>query len=182
MFLQVGKSHIENGEYQDAVQWFERARTRMRPHGSRALLLVSLVSSLMALLKPFMNLQQISGWKFDDLDLTIRQSLCEAVFAAGRIKEAGESLLIMIHAMDKDTYMTRPVRSWVSGELCSLHFSPVNFIFLHRFLATISLRPRDKWQYKSPIAILYVSFARVGHLKIGRQFMERCLGFGTQSE
>ena len=56
------------------------------------------------------NLWQISGWNFDNLDITVRQRLCEALYAAGRIKEAGESLLNIINIVDEDI--------WVSGKLC----------------------------------------------------------------
>ncbi|KAN0080388.1 hypothetical protein V8E55_009954 [Tylopilus felleus] len=58
---------------------------------------------------------QISGWKFDELDLTIRQLLCEALYVAGHIKEARESLLNVVDTVDKELYMTRrPATTWVS--------------------------------------------------------------------
>ena len=31
---------------------------------------------------------QITGWKFDDLGIKIRQQLCEALYAASRAKQA----------------------------------------------------------------------------------------------
>ena len=40
----------------------------------------------------------------------VRQRLCEAMYAAGRIKEAAESLLNIINIVDEDI--------WVSGKLC----------------------------------------------------------------
>ena len=61
------------------------------------------------------NLRQISGWKFDDLHITVGQRLCEALYAAGRIKEAGESLLNIVNTVDED--MTGPISTWVSGKL-----------------------------------------------------------------
>ena len=62
------------------------------------------------------HLWQISGWKFDDLDITIRQRLCEALYAAGRPKDAGESLLKTVNTFDEVVYMSEPVNKWVSGE------------------------------------------------------------------
>ena len=49
------------------------------------------------------------------MDITIRQRFCEALYAAGRIKEAGESLLDIAN---KDIYMTGPIVTWVSGKSC----------------------------------------------------------------
>ena len=60
----------------------------------------------------------MSGWKFDDLNITVRQRLCEALYAAGRIKEAGESLLNIVNTVDEGVYMTEPIVTWVAGKLC----------------------------------------------------------------
>ncbi|KAF8546584.1 hypothetical protein OG21DRAFT_1491063 [Imleria badia] len=60
------------------------------------------------------SLGGLSGWKFDDLDFTIHQRRCEALHAAGRIKEAGESLLSMLNTIDERIYGTEPVVTWVS--------------------------------------------------------------------
>ena len=48
----------------------------------------------------------------------LRQRLCEALYAAGRIKEAGESLLDLVNTVDEDVYMTGPILTWVSGKSC----------------------------------------------------------------
>ena len=64
------------------------------------------------------NLLQISGWNFDNLEITVRQRLCEALYAAGHIKEAGESLLNMANTVDEDVYRTGSIVTWVSGKLC----------------------------------------------------------------
>ena len=56
------------------------------------------------------------GWKFDNLHITVRQRLCEALYAAGRKKDAGESLLDVADTFDQDIYMSVPVVKWVSGE------------------------------------------------------------------
>ena len=50
--------------------------------------------------------------------MTVRQRLCEALYAAGRMKEVGESLLDLVNTVDEDVYMTGPVVTWVSGKLC----------------------------------------------------------------
>ena len=80
---------------------------------------------------------------FDDLDVTIRQRFCEALYAAGRIKEAGESLLNIVNTDDEDVYMTGPVVTWVSGKLCYL-FLRYDSTVRHRFLATMSLHCRKQ--------------------------------------
>lgn len=42
----------------------------------------------------------------------MRRRLCEALYGAGRIKEAGESLLNIVHNVDESIF------TWVSGKLC----------------------------------------------------------------
>ena len=143
MYLLLGNSRMETRDYEGAIRSFEHARDQMRSHPSRALSVVSLVSSFPAVLLPIemtCDLWQISGWSFDDFDITIRQRFCEALYAAGRIKEAGESLLNIVNTIDKDVSMTGPVVIWVSGKscypapvLCIRHFATD---FLERFLST----------------------------------------------
>jgi hypothetical protein len=121
MHLLLGNSRMENRDYTRAIRSFECARVQFRPHASRALAVVSLVSSPTAILQRIeiaRNLLQISGWNFDDLEITVRQRLCEALYAAGSIKEAGESLLNIVNTVDEDAYMTGPIITWVSGKLC----------------------------------------------------------------
>ncbi|KAF8547863.1 hypothetical protein OG21DRAFT_1449832 [Imleria badia] len=101
MHLLLGNSRMEDGDYKGAIQSFERARAQMRPHTSRALLVISL----------------ISGWSFHDLDITIRQRICEVLCAMGRIMEASECLLNIVSTVDEDMYTTRPVTTWVSDFL-----------------------------------------------------------------
>ena len=43
----------------------------------------------------------------------VRQGLCGALYAAGRIKEAAESLLNIVNTVDYDIYMTW---QWAVGE------------------------------------------------------------------
>jgi tetratricopeptide (TPR) repeat protein len=143
MYLLLGNLRMESGDYEGAIRSFERARAQIRPRTSRALLVVSLVSSLTAVLQRIemtYELWQISGWKFDDLDITVRQRLSEALYAAGRIKDAGESLLNIVNTVDEDVYMTGAIITWVSGKsrypippLCIPHFPPD---FLQRCLST----------------------------------------------
>ena len=52
--------------------------------------------------------------------MTVRQRLCDALCAAGRIKEAGKALLNMLIFFDEDVYMAEPVISWFSGRSCCL--------------------------------------------------------------
>lgn len=49
MHLSLGDLHVESSDYESAIQSFERARTQMRHHRSRPLLVVSLVRFLTAL-------------------------------------------------------------------------------------------------------------------------------------
>ena len=121
MYLLLGNSRLESGDYIGAIQLFERARVQTRYHASPGLSMVSLVSFLMAILKSTQtvrNIWQVSGWKFDDLAITVRQRLCEALYTAGRIKEAGECLLAIVNTVDEDVYMTGPFVAWMSGKSC----------------------------------------------------------------
>ena len=58
----------------------------------------------------------MSGWKFDNLHITVRQRLCEAIYVAGRRKDAEEALLEMINSFDEEVYTSEPITKWVSGE------------------------------------------------------------------
>ena len=66
----------------------------------------------------------MSGWKFDNLHITVRQRLCEVLYVAGRRKDANESLLEMVNSFDKEVYTSELITKWVSGEsiLCPLVF------------------------------------------------------------
>ncbi|KAG8214862.1 hypothetical protein J3R82DRAFT_10029 [Butyriboletus roseoflavus] len=98
MYLLLGSSRMKSRNYEDAIQSFERARTQMRHHESRQLLVISL----------------ISGWRFNDLEITIRQHLCESLYASGRARDGGESLLSMINTFDGVVYMSESITKWVS--------------------------------------------------------------------
>ena len=56
--------------------------------------------------------------------MMVRQCLCDALYAAGRIKEAGEALLNIVNFFNEDDYMAEPVVAWLSGELYSLISAP----------------------------------------------------------
>ena len=60
--------------------------------------------------------RQISGWKFDGLDITTQQNLCDALYASGRTKDASEALLKMVYTLDEAVYLSGPLIKWVSGE------------------------------------------------------------------
>ena len=49
----------------------------------------------------------------------IQKQLCEALYAAGRRKDAGESLLRMVSIVDEEVNVSGPIATWKSGELCS---------------------------------------------------------------
>ena len=57
----------------------------------------------------------MSGWRFDNLHITVRQRLCEALYIAGRGKDAEESLLEMVNSFE-EVYTSELITKWVSGE------------------------------------------------------------------
>ncbi|KAF8546305.1 hypothetical protein OG21DRAFT_1176634 [Imleria badia] len=95
MRLLFGNSCLERKDYEGAIQLFERAQTQIRFHESRRLWTISL----------------ISGWQFDDLEITIQRQLCEALYAAGRAKQAEDALLKMVNS---HTHITEPITAWIS--------------------------------------------------------------------
>ena len=114
MHLLLGNKHVENSNYDGAIQSFKNARIKLGYRTRQPLLIVSLVSQI---LSPCVEIDpeflQITGWNFDGLAITIQQRLCEALIAAGRAKEAGESILRMV---DQQINTTEPIKTWVSGE------------------------------------------------------------------
>ena len=52
----------------------------------------------------------------DNLDITIEQRLCEALYTAGRTKDPGESFLKMANTLDEERYMSGPLIKWIIGE------------------------------------------------------------------
>ncbi|KAF8129217.1 hypothetical protein EV363DRAFT_1169374 [Boletus edulis] len=101
MHLQLGNSHMESGDYESAIHSFELARSRMRYRVRLSFSIVSL----------------ISGWRFDDLAITIRQRLCEALYAAGHTMDAGKSLLELVDTVGDDVRMSVSMAEWISGKL-----------------------------------------------------------------
>ncbi|KAF8119884.1 hypothetical protein EV363DRAFT_1440067 [Boletus edulis] len=100
MHLQIGNSHMEGSDYESAIHSFELARSQM-PYRVRL---------------SFFIVSQISGWRFDDLGITIRQRLCEALYAAGRTMDAGKSLLELVDTVGKaNTHVEEA--EWVLGEV-----------------------------------------------------------------
>ena len=96
------------------------------------------------------HLRQISGWKFDDLDITIRRRLCEALHAAGRTNDAGESLSEIVNTVEEEVYSMRwPITPLVSGEICSTFSSSMYSKFHHRTLGTMSLHPQQNKHHGS---------------------------------
>ncbi|KAF8123581.1 hypothetical protein EV363DRAFT_1356177 [Boletus edulis] len=98
MYLLLGDSQMESGDYERAIQSFERARAQM-PHDIG---------------QPLFAISLVTGWKFDILDVMIQQRLCEALYTVGRIKDAGESLLEMVNTLEDKVYTSVPITKWVS--------------------------------------------------------------------
>ena len=117
MYLLLGNLHLESRHYEGAIRSFERAQAKMRHCTSQALVMVSLVGLPMAILHINItyDLWQVTGWKFDNLDIIIRQRLCEALYASGHAKRAGESLLEMTRLFNQEIYSSRDITRWISG-------------------------------------------------------------------
>jgi tetratricopeptide (TPR) repeat protein len=98
MYLMQGNLHMKRSNHESAIQSFERARAQLHDHRDPVPLVVSLMS----------------GWKFGDLHITVRQRLCEALYAAGRKMDASESLLELVNTFDEEVNSSVPVTKWVS--------------------------------------------------------------------
>ncbi|KAF8128156.1 hypothetical protein EV363DRAFT_1085280, partial [Boletus edulis] len=97
MHLLLGNSYIGCSDYEGAITSFERARAQMRHHKSPSLMVVTL----------------IFGWKFDNLNITIQQRLCEALYAAGRTKDAIECFHQMTNELGEETNSEGEHLEWV---------------------------------------------------------------------
>ena len=49
MYLLIGNSHMESGDYKSAIQLFEHARAQMRPYSTQVLSMISLASLLVGI-------------------------------------------------------------------------------------------------------------------------------------
>ena len=85
----------------------------------------------------------MSGWKFDTFHITVRQRLCEALYVAGRRKDADESLLEMVNSFQEEVYASELITKWVSGEsiLYPLVFHAFK-TFLQTLPTNVSLLPK----------------------------------------
>ena len=92
----------------------------------------------------------MSGWKFDNLHITVQQRLCEALYVAGRRKDAAESLLEMVN---KEVYTSELITKWVSG--VSILY-PLVFHVLKTFLQTLPTNV-------SPLLKVMVTRSRLQH-------------------
>ena len=57
----------------------------------------------------------MSGWKFDNLGATIRQNLCEALYAAGRTKDAVEYFHQMSSELGGEANLHGEHLEWAMG-------------------------------------------------------------------
>ena len=120
MHLLVGNSRVENRDHNNAIRSFERARAHIRPHTSAELLELSLAGFLPTIqhcTESDRYLWQISGWKFDNLGVTIQLQLCEAHYAAGHTKRAGETVLEIAKSFGDEMFTSNGLSKWVCGEL-----------------------------------------------------------------
>ena len=145
MYLLLGNSHLESGDYKGAIQSFQRGVAQVQHYRGGSLLVISLVSFLTGVLPETAHCtRQITGWKFDNLGITIRQRMCEALYSAGRTKEAGESLLELVNTFGKEVYMNAAVVDWVSGEFTLYCPHTKHSIPSVRFHAALSLLSRKR--------------------------------------
>ena len=79
-------------------------------------------------------LRQISGWEFHDLGLKIQRYLCEALYAAGRAREAGYYIIKTIKASREEDHMGGPTTEWAIGELMLYLFYHHGFNSLQQIL------------------------------------------------
>jgi hypothetical protein len=148
MQLLLGSSHTERNNFESVIQSFEEALTRIRmPHYMGPHLCISYLIGKPPIDYPttcrqWYRLFQIAGWKFDDLATMIQQRLCDALYAAGRTKDAGESLFKLVNTFDEEVYVSGPITEWVSGEfilqLCRA------FDHFRRFHLPMSLRSGEQ--------------------------------------
>ena len=116
MYLLNGNSCMEIGDVKGAIELFTHARAQMRYYAGPELFTISFVGFSAAILQCIGNTHgplQISGWKFDGLDIVIRQRLCDALYAAGRTQDAGESLLAMVNTLEEA--VDPNIAQWISG-------------------------------------------------------------------
>ncbi|KAF8122246.1 hypothetical protein EV363DRAFT_1301321 [Boletus edulis] len=98
MYFYLGSLCMERSDYESAIESFEHARAQMQHYGNQPLLMISL----------------IFGWQFDNIDMTIRQRLCEALYAAGRTKDAVECFRssFMTSELGGETNLHRHCLEW----------------------------------------------------------------------
>ena len=133
---------MENGDHEGAMRTFKIAREKPRHHSSEALSLVSLVGLLnfaQQRIEIALNLFQITGWKFNDLDIMIQVRFCEALYDVGRTSEADDSLLDIINNVNKEVFVRESVTRSVCSELCSTSWSDMHSNSPNSTLASISL-------------------------------------------
>ncbi|KAH7904324.1 hypothetical protein BJ138DRAFT_934634 [Hygrophoropsis aurantiaca] len=98
MYAQLGKAAINEQEYDRAVQHLASA--------------ISLGPFDMD--SPGMGtISLVFGWNFDNLWLYIHEGKCEALYAAGRTKEAVESLHAMMDQVDEGTKAMMNTKDWL---------------------------------------------------------------------
>ena len=145
MYLLLGNSQLESGDCEGATQSFQRAVAQLQHYRSGSLFVISLVSFLIGVSLEIAHCtRQITGWKFDNLGITIRQRMCEALYSAGRTKKTGESLLELVNTFGKEVYMNAAVVEWVSGEFTLYYSHTIHPIPSIRFYATLSLLSRKR--------------------------------------
>ncbi|KAG8214193.1 hypothetical protein J3R82DRAFT_10984 [Butyriboletus roseoflavus] len=98
MYFLHGIARMEQGQYEHAIQCFERAQVPVQIHLSPQL------EAIMLMFR----------WNFDGLGITVQRCLCEALYAVGRTREAAEALLKMISTSGEEVRKGVGHSEWVT--------------------------------------------------------------------
>ena len=80
------------------------------------------------------------GWKFDNLDILVRQRQSEALYSACRRTDAGKSFLELVNTYEEEVYTSGTIIEWISGEFTFCLFAaahqPFASDFTQRYIST----------------------------------------------
>ncbi|KAN0082753.1 hypothetical protein V8E55_008548 [Tylopilus felleus] len=120
-YIAKSVAHVGKGEKDEAYRTCDIASERYHSaHVSFLLLFKAIIvfmagAHLDAISRVDDLIAMISGWKFDDLHITIRQCLCDALYRAGRTLDAVERFRKMTSELGEETSWHDEHRKWASG-------------------------------------------------------------------
>ncbi|KAF8554772.1 TPR-like protein [Imleria badia] len=98
MYFLRGIAWMEQGHFENAIQWFERAQVPIQSYMSPHLEAITLMFR----------------WNFDGLCIVVQQRLCEALYAVGRTREAAEALLKLTSTFDEEIRTSMEHSEWIT--------------------------------------------------------------------